>query len=68
MNHTQVNLMNTPKASATRERKSRRTRRHDFLQMSSWCHTDAPRKTIISLRLRCSMKVPNENALTVFAG
>ena len=30
MNHTQVNLMNTPKASATREQKSRRTRRHDF--------------------------------------
>ena len=42
MNHTQVNLMNTPKASATREQKSRRTRRHDLLQMSSWCHMDAP--------------------------
>ena len=30
--------------------------------------TDAPRKPIICSRLRCSMKVSNENALTFFCG
>ena len=50
------------------EQKFRRMRRHAFLQASSWCHMDAPRETIICLRLRCTMKVSNENALTFFCG
>ena len=56
------------KASATREQKSRRMRRHDCLQASSWCHARVPRETIICLLLRCTMKVSNENALIYFCG
>ena len=51
------------KASATREWKSRRTHRHDFLQASSWCHTDAPCETSVCARLRRTMKVSNKTSL-----
>ena len=51
-----------------RERTSRRTRRPNFLQASSSCHTDAPRKMIVGSRLRRSIKVSNENALPYFCG
>ena len=59
-------LLRMYKSSDTRERKSRRTRCCNFLQASSWCHTEAPSESIICLRLRCSIKVFNENALTFF--